>query len=136
MPDRWLEIRSAQLPALAPATPSFRGRACEHLRRHFPEATAALGDRALSVLVDDGTRRAMHYGFVSERDVCKFLNLMFTFGRHFDQDPRQAWARPFLEAAATSTPTLQMVRLCEHAREHVDGALGLEAGYTPSEGTR
>ena len=47
----------------------------------------------------DGIVRAEKYGFESERDATRFLNLMFTFGRSFDRDPTLGWATRLLARA-------------------------------------
>ncbi len=88
----------------------------------------------LESLIDKGHARAVAYGFMSERGVCKFLNLMFTFGRDFDRDPGLGWVRPFLDAAQARGPTLQMGRLCRRAHQHADRAQGLDGGLAGAPG--
>ena len=74
----------------------FAERLAEHLKKYFPEECAAMPDTDLVEIIDHGKTRALHYDFRSEKDVCKYLNLMFTFGRDFDRDPAFPWAAELL----------------------------------------
>ncbi len=92
-PPRALVIRRAQLDAFADvALRRFEERAAEHVRRFFPDDAEALGDGDLRAVVRHGVARARGYDITRERDVYRYLNLMFTFGRDFDVDRRLPWA--------------------------------------------
>jgi len=116
-------IRPEQIQALG-RSDEFFARAAKHLRHHFPEARD-LPAAHLRDIVAHGHRRAAAHGFVTEQDVCKFLNLMFTFGHAFDEDPRLPWVEPFLGGALRPDPTLRINRLCRRAADHLDQAQGL-----------
>lgn len=120
-----LRIRPEQVPSIAPGNPAFIDRMVSHLRRHFSRDCAALDDDGLRELIEQGRVKAGRYGVRAEQDVCKLLNLMFIFGRDFDQDPAFAWARAYLDAAAQQGPTLQINRLYRRAlaRAHEGGGL-------------
>lgn len=119
-----LQIRDEQIPAIVPPRPEFRARVAAHLRSHFPDAQA-LDAQELDEIIDEGRARASRYGIVSEQDVCKYLNLMFTFGRHFDEDPRLFWTAPLLGGATRRQPTLRINRLCRQALGQLHHANGL-----------
>jgi hypothetical protein len=130
-----LVIRHEQILVLADAMRNrFESEACEHVRRYFPGRCLALGEQALKETVGDGLRRARAYGFQSQFDLLRFLNLLFEFGLDFDRTEEHQWARPFLEAAHRS-PTFQMDSLMEEAYKqlytagtplHIAGAADLE----------
>jgi hypothetical protein len=71
--------------------------ACEHVQRFFPERCAALGKEGTMEWVRDGLKRARGYGFESNYDLLRYLNLHFHFGDGFELSPAHAWALPFLE---------------------------------------
>jgi len=96
-----ITIRREQLEALAePFAIQFVERAVEHLRTHFPDQQAALGDEATREAVVFGIRRAEHHGFSSDGEVFAYLALMFVFGRDFDREI--AWAREALGRLGSS----------------------------------
>ena len=74
----------------------FEDRTLAHLREFFPDQCNALDEPQLREGIRSGIRRAEGYGFSSKRDLCKYLNLMFTFGRVFDTDPELPWAAKIL----------------------------------------
>ena len=86
-----------------------------------------MNEDALDELILEACERARSYGISTQKDVCKFLNLMFTFGRHFDTDPALPWVSPFLRSKSKAQGTLRINRLCRQALEHIDEARGLEA---------
>lgn len=73
-------------------------RAAAHLGRHFPGPCAALGPAQMQEVLDYGLARAGRHGFETERELAKYLNLMFAFGRDFDRE--QPWAVELLAARA------------------------------------
>jgi hypothetical protein len=87
------------------AAQSFVTRMEAHLRKHFPNHCATLGDAGVREAIGSGTAKAGQYGIESERDVCKFITLMFTFGRDFDVDPKLPWASEILRNPVYQTPT-------------------------------
>ncbi len=75
----------------------FEERMTTHLKEYFPQETASLTDVDLLQIVRYGVARAGSYGFLSEADVCRYLNLMLTFGRDFDVDSRLDWVQDILQ---------------------------------------
>ena len=101
----------------------FEDRLVDHVQRFFPEQAEALKRDALLSLLEVGLAKARSYGLRSERDLCKFMNLIFTFGLNFDVDERLPWARRNLEATGIG-PTLRINRLYLDALEHEDEGRG------------
>lgn len=90
-------IRQQQMDKLAAAYQEiFLKRAVAHLRTNYPEKTATLTEAALAEEILYGIERAKVYDIDTQRDVTKYLNLMFEFGRNFDIDPNCGWAHAIL----------------------------------------
>lgn len=86
------------------AAQSFETRMKAHLRKHFPEHCRALGEEGLTQAIWDGVTRAKGYEFVSERDVCKYITLMFAFGPDFDRNRNLPWAQEILRNRVYRNP--------------------------------
>lgn len=68
---------------------AFVRRLRGHVRACFPQQCEELTDPQLDAICLDGVRRAEEYGIRSQREVCKFVDLMFVLGSDFDH--RAAW---------------------------------------------
>ena len=109
-------IRDAVWDQLAAAAHAdFVKRMRVHLGQFFPEQCRALGDQRTSQLIEAGIIRAREYGFDSEREVCKYIDLMCVFGHRFDRDERLPWAREILDGRSPPEPEQRMQRLHEAA---------------------
>ena len=92
-----LVIREAQIVALSRALRSrFEREALEHVKACFPEQCAELGEENAFHYVRQGLRRAKDYGFESQYDLLRFLNVTFSLGGDFDSSEVHAWMRPIL----------------------------------------
>lgn len=121
-----LIVRRAQIePFKAHLREPFVLRAVAHVREHFPAECAALPPEGLVDVVRDGVVRAEKYGFESERDATRFLNLMFTFGRSFDRDPTLGWATRLLARVGRANPASLMNRLYVEGLRHESEGAGL-----------
>jgi hypothetical protein len=117
-----LVIRKDQLQALAASRrKDFERRLLSHLRKWFPGETAELGETGLLAWISHGQQCAAAYGFVSERDICKYLDLMLVFGQDFDTDPKHAWASAFLRGKSLHSPGVRMSRLIAAALRQSGG---------------
>ncbi len=126
-------IRNAVWDRLAEqAAADFIGRMRIHLRRFFPEQCDALGETKTGQLIEFGIRRARVFGFQSERDVCKYIDLMCVFGHAFDRDERLPWARQILESRFPADPGERMERLYETAFDALCGIDAAERLGTPA----
>jgi hypothetical protein len=80
----------------------FEEEMVAHLRRHFAQECLRMGDEALREFVAEGIERAERVGIVTERSVCKVLNVAICFGSDFiDQEP---WAISILKDDTITDP--------------------------------
>lgn len=98
-----ITIRRAQMKEFEKAARrNFAERAVTHLETYFPEQCRALGRTEVLEAVRFGMGRAATYDLNTERDVLRYLTLMFTFGKDFDADPELPWAREILTGGASA----------------------------------
>ncbi len=92
-----LTLRQAQLAILSRIEAQrFEDSMVAHLSQHFPAQSKCAGEADLRETIQYGIKRAAAYGITSERDVCKYIDLMVVYGRDFDTDERFAWTRDIL----------------------------------------
>lgn len=90
-----LTIRKDQMAAFsANAQAQFALRCEAHLREYFPEECGRLGPREVAASVRLALGKADDYRLKSERDILRYLNLMYTLG--FDFDRNVPWASGIL----------------------------------------
>jgi hypothetical protein len=94
-----------------------------HLKKFFQPQYDALGDERALEAVHYGTARAATYGMTSERDVCKYVDLMFALGRDFDTDPRFDWAQPILADPSLPSPGARINLLYDAALARIREAV-------------
>jgi len=125
-----LTIRTEQLNALREASVrDFERRMVVHLRKFFPEQCDSLGEDGAKLAVRHGIERAAAYNIRIERQVCKYIDVMFSFGRDFDTDAKLPWASLILTDPAIRSSAARMDRLVDTAtREARTSARGLELG--------
>ncbi|BDC52150.1 hypothetical protein F183_A44650 [Bryobacterales bacterium F-183] len=103
-----LHLRREQLAVLTRAMHArFDYTAYQHVCRYFPEQREALGKKGTMHLVRDGLSQARTYGFVSQYDLLRFLNLVFTYGSGFEYKEEYAWTIPYL-ADESRAPNVRM----------------------------
>jgi hypothetical protein len=78
---------------------NFEARMVDHLKKFFPEQYQSLGEKEVRKAIRRGMNRAKTYGIITQRDVSKYLNIMFVFGLNFDQDTRYPWISKILKKA-------------------------------------
>lgn len=110
-------IRQQQMASLSELSRrQFAQRVAEHLIRCFPAACEALGQERMQAIIDDGIERARSYGIDRERDVCKYIDLIFVFGRDFDTNPEFPWACRTLADDTLVDSTIKTERLFAAAK--------------------
>jgi hypothetical protein len=110
-----LVIRRPQVDILAiPHEQRLRDRLQHHLREQFPDQCTRL-EGSLEDVVEAELVKARGYGLRSERDLCKYLNLVIVFGTEFDQTP---WASRVLSRADRG-PTLRINQLYGDALDRI-----------------
>jgi hypothetical protein len=98
-----LTIRQAQMDVFSQVeVQKFVDWMVAHLKQFFPPQSQALGEPQLQEMIRHGIRRAANHGITTERDVCKFIDLMIVFGRDFDRDEKSAWAGQILANRKTA----------------------------------
>ena len=119
-----LTIRNEQMTALAEQQRyQFEDRLVAHVRRHFREECAALGNEAVCAQVHDGIARARKHGLGSELDVARFVDVMFGLRPDFDSEP---WAAAILGDKGR-LPTERMDCVCEQAEREAEARRAAEA---------
>jgi len=114
-----MQIRPQQMETFSNVSQfSFEHRMEAHLRRCSPEECRKLGSDGLRETIRYGIERAKNYGIVLERDVCKYIDVMFAFGHEFDSDPELPWASGILTDESISDATNRTERLFETAKLH------------------
>jgi hypothetical protein len=109
-----LRIRQPQMEVFSQIEiRKFEDWMVNHLTRFFPAQCLALGNSQLRELIQHGIKRAAVHSITTERDVCKFIDLMIVFGRDFDSDNKSAWAGQIL--ANRKTPRSKIRSLYEAA---------------------
>lgn len=98
----------------------FENRMATHLREFFPDESEALGEDEVREEIKYGVRRSKVYGFESEQDVCRYIDLMFAFGSDFDANPDLMEMRKLLETDVTENPTDRMDCLYDVAMSILD----------------
>jgi hypothetical protein len=88
----------------------FTVRALAHVKAVWPAETAELGDEATEKIVRSALQRATLFGFSSEYDVIRFVDLAFLLGTDFDTNHGVVWTRPIL-ADRSLAPTAKMDKL-------------------------
>lgn len=113
-----LTIRKEQLAAFGLlGEKTFEDRVIAHLKKVFPEQSEPLGESKLRESVQYGKQRAASYKIISERDVCKYIDLMIVYGRDFDKDPNHPWAQSILQNQAIRSPSSKIERLYKAAKK-------------------
>jgi hypothetical protein len=101
---------------------AFEDRMLAHLKKFFPDKYEAVGDLKVREAIQYGTQRSSAYRIISERDVCKYIDLMMVYGRDFDKDPNLPWAQSVLQNQAIKDPTSKIERLCKAAKKQENQA--------------
>lgn len=115
-----LRIRQKQKKMLElAAREDFVERMRVHLEKFFPEHYKALGDDNCRELVDHGIKAAGAHDIVSERDVCKYIDLMLCLGMAFDKDPKFPWAGKILKDSSWDNPTQKTEALFNAGIKHL-----------------
>jgi hypothetical protein len=118
-----LTIRKEQMAVFGPLGKKvFEDRMLAHLKKVFPEQSEAQGEPKLRETIQYGTQRAAAYRIISERDVCKYIDLMVLYGRDFDKDPNNPWAQSILQNQAIRNPTSKIERLYKAAKKQENKA--------------
>lgn len=122
-----MKIRNEQMNVFSEAAvQDFEGRMAKHVKQCFPEQCEAFGDAETREAIREGIVMASDYGITLEPDVCRYISLMFAFGRRFDRDRQLPWAARILNDASTTDASTRVARLYEAAIAHARSVAGVE----------
>jgi len=122
-----LIIRDEQMEALRKGMlGNFEDRMVVHLKKFFPGQCHKLGEEEVRKAIRHGINRAKTYGIVTQRDVSKYLNIMFVFGLNFDEDPRYPWITKIIKKAPALDPSWVINDLYDNAIEKANQGKGLK----------
>lgn len=111
-----LVMREDQIAILGLSTiEDFEERMIGHLERCFEEECELIGLSATKDLIRFGVDRATRFGIITERDMCKYIDLLFVFGRDLDADPELTWTTPILRNRQLKGPGEKIEALYEQA---------------------
>jgi hypothetical protein len=112
-PGIWWKIRHEQRIAFKKAAmESFMLRLMAHVNEFFPEECKELSPPGVRATLEHCIERAASYQIISERDICRYIDVAFAFGRDFDVDPDIPWARRILRRK-DCTPELKVSYLLD-----------------------
>lgn len=112
-----LIIRNVQMAALSQyMLDLFAEEMVQHVHEEFSEKCATMGETDVRETIQSGIVQAAKYGIVLQRDIGRFIDLMFVFGRDFATDPRIPWASQILNDPDIPDPMTRMQRLGAEAR--------------------
>lgn len=81
-----LKIRPEQMQKFSDAAlKRFEDKMTVHLQQFFPKVCSKLGAQRVRAVIQHGIRRSKEYGIRRERDVSRYIALMFMFGLNFDR---------------------------------------------------
>ena len=98
------------------ARESCEERLIAHAERVWPKRVRQLGAERTEAFVRAGIRRAAEYELARERDIARFIDLMFALGPRFDR--RVRWARGILQSGVLR-PHEKVERLCARLRNEL-----------------
>jgi hypothetical protein len=111
-----LIIRQEQMDEfIRTAAKSFEDWMVAHLTEFFPGECRVLGYPEVRATIRYGIEKAERYGITTEREVCKYIDLMYALGQDFDSNPDLPWVQEILQDETLPDPEERMVRLCHMA---------------------
>lgn len=111
-------VRAKQQESMhSSAAQLFEERMVVHLQKCFPSESASLGQGGVRWMIRRGVERAPSYGITTERDTCKYIDIMMVFGRDFDVRPDLPWAAEILNDGVLRSGTAKIERLFDEAKK-------------------
>lgn len=122
-----LVIRREQIRALSDArVQQFVNRMIRHHQKFFPQWSGSLGDEKLEAFVWHGIKRANQHGFEVELHLARYLHVMQSLGKHFDESPEYPWAHALLK---TNLPVEEKMNRLMDAALYETEARRISSGY-------
>ena len=86
-----------------------------HLKRFFPAQCARMGGKTVRRVIDSEIAKAKAYGITTRREVCKYIDLVFTFGKDFEVTGKLPLAAEILQRRGDGVRKVS--NLMDHARK-------------------
>ncbi len=129
-----LVVRPEQMEVFSElARTRFEDQMVEHLRAHLPARCRDLDESQIRRAIRHGVARAEARGLRVGRDVCRFIDVMFVFGVHFEIDPRFPWVGGLLQNVSAKTAAARMEAVFDMALENAARGPGLDPRELPVE---
>jgi hypothetical protein len=100
----------------------FTDRIVNRLKKMLPEKD----EQDLLEVAQYGILRAEQNQFITERDICQYIDLMAVFGKDFDKDPELPWVKEVLNNQSFNTTSEKMNHLYDIALENQNQGKGLD----------
>ena len=75
----------------------FEDRLWDHLKTAYSNQIARMAEQEVRNSIRVGTERAGSYGITTERDVARFIDLMYFLSADFDTNAETSWVRLILD---------------------------------------
>lgn len=125
-----LMIREEQMAAFEQAAVrNFARQVYDYLEPFFPDHYQVLGAEPMREVIRLGMERAEPYQLISERDVYRYVSLMFLLGSYFDEDPQWPWIAELLKDEAPETTLMRMAPVYDQAMSLLDAMVGPDHEY-------
>jgi hypothetical protein len=121
-----LIIRQEQIKIFEQAAiKRFEDNLLKHVEEFFSLQCQILGEAQTRKVLRYGIEQAENYGFISERDVCLYINLMFMLGSDFDKDMQLPWVTTILKDEMITDSITRIDRLYDEAMDYLDQVAGV-----------
>jgi hypothetical protein len=118
-----MKLRKEQMEAFsAAAMAEFEDRLFKRETKLFAEDCKKLGDERVRLEIRGGIERAATYGLTTELAICRFVDVMFAFGRDFDTNKKLPWAREILTDPAIESQLARAEKLFNSAKDNYSRA--------------
>jgi hypothetical protein len=97
----------------------FEAELVRHFFAFYPRDCRLAGEAQVHEIVQLGIERAMAHGYRARNAVGLYINLMFSLGSRFDEDPQIPWARQQLGDDSVEEPLERMQRLFRTTEEYL-----------------
>ncbi|RZB35488.1 MAG: hypothetical protein SRB2_03081 [Desulfobacteraceae bacterium Eth-SRB2] len=121
-----LVIRAEQAEALkVAAVNNFVKSMVAHIKEFFPNHFRVFTGKGAHVVAEYAVKRARRHDFVTERNVCLYLNVMLILGSNFDDDPQLGWTTRILKDEDITDPSDRADILMDKTLEYFDVIAGV-----------
>jgi len=119
-----LTIRKAQLEVFADVQRGALGeRILAFISEKYAQEAAAFSESELRGLIAIALKRSREHGFGAYADILRWVNVMFTLGCNFDEDPDFPWAKEIL-ADKTLRPASKVDMIVGCTLDHLNSIEG------------